>query len=355
MTPTATQTFDDVDHALLDEVQQRVPIDHRPFELLGQKLGIGEQECLRRIERLKDLAAIRHIGAHFDARTLGYQRVAAAMRMDPGRVGEAAEIISQYPGVSYICKRNDPFNLWWVGAVGPDDSLDQVVKVLHALAHADETILLPAVRYYTGRKPLEISGQAELWEDAPEVYEKTSHTTPRLPLNEQDVRFIRILQEDLPLIEMPFTVLAEQAGTSEDELFAWLRKTEHVGVLRRFAADVQSVKSHALHSALVVWQVPSEAVDAVGEQIAQFRELSRCYRCPVSESWPYPLFTMITAPTSSACMDVVKRIEEQVGRFPHKHLFTMQEYTRVRTKYFHPELEGWWKRVDVHAASGRNE
>ena len=83
----------------------------------------------------------------------------------------------------------------------------------------------------------------------------------------------------------------------------------------------------------------------VGEQMARFREVSHCYRRPVYPSWPYPLFAMVHAKTHSACLDVVRRIEEVVGQFPHKNLFSTKEYKKTRVRYFTPELDDWWKRV----------
>src|SRR3989338_4537041 len=123
---TATQTFDDVDKALLTEVQKRFPVDHRPFQILGEKLGISEQECLARVARLKETRVIRQLSAIFDTRALGYQGTLAAMRVDAARVDEAAEVVNRHPGVSHNYRRNDPFNIWFTIAVPPSDSLEQV-------------------------------------------------------------------------------------------------------------------------------------------------------------------------------------------------------------------------------------
>ena len=348
---TATQTFDDVDQALLSEVQKQVPIDHRPFELLGRKLDIGEQECLKRIERLKERQAIRQICAIFDARALGYQRTLAAMRLDPGRVDEAAQIVQQYPGVSYTCKRNDPFNLWLTLAVPPADSLEHLVNILSTLAKAEETILLPVRRLYKSTGRPDRSDALGSWEGHEDVSNEPARVVSGLPLSEQDIRLIRIFQEDLPLIEMPFAVLASQVNTSEEELFAWARKAQHQGSMRRFAAIVHDDRSDLLTSALVVWQLPPDLVDAVAEQMVQFREVSRCERRPVYPSWPYPLFTTIQAKTFPACMDAVKRVEQRVGQFPHKNLSSAKEYERGWLQYFSPEFEEWWKRVGLPAMS----
>ena len=345
MMTTTTQTFDDVDKALLTNVQKQFPIDHRPFHVLGEKLGISEQQCLERVTRLKETKVIRQLSAIFDTRTLGYQSTLAAMRVDPARVDEAAEVINRHPGVSHNYKRNDPFNIWFTVAVPPTDSLEQVVKILHQLARAEETIILPTLRLYKIGVKLDLTGQEAAFEAPEEIYNEQRRMRAKPPLTEEDIKYIRILQEDLPLLELPYAVWAEQAETTEEQLFAWAKKMEHLGYMRRFAAILHHRNAGFLANAMVVWQVPAEQVDASGEQMALFREVSHCYRRPVFPSWPYALFTMIHAETHSACMDVVKRIEERIGQFPHKSLFSTKEYKKVRVKYFSPELDRWWAEV----------
>jgi DNA-binding Lrp family transcriptional regulator len=342
---TATQTFDDIDKALLTEAQKQFPIDHRPFQVLGEKLGISEQQCLERIGRLKVNKVVRQLSAIFDTRALGYQSTLAAMKVDPARVDEAGEVVNQHPGVSHNYKRNDPFNLWFTVAVPPTDSLEQVVHILHTLARADETIVLPTLRLYKIGVKLDLTGQEAPLENPEEIYDEKRRMTPKPPLTEEDIRFIRIMQEDLPLLEIPYAVWAEQAEVTEEQLFVWSKKMEHLGYMRRFAAILHHRNAGFKANAMVVWQVPQDLVDAAGEQMALFREVSHCYRRPVYPSWPYPLFTMIHASTHSACMDVVKRIEDRVGQFPHKNLFSTKEYKKVRLKYFTPELDTWWKEV----------
>ena len=342
---TTTQTFDEVDKALLTELQKQFPIDHRPFQMLGEKLGISEQQCLERVTRLKESKVIRQLSAIFDTRALGYQSTLTAMKVDPARVDEAAEVINQHPGVSHNYKRNDPFNIWFTIAVPPTDSLEQVIKILHALAKADETIILPTLRLYKIGVKLDLTGQEAPLESQEDIYDEKRRMSPKPPLTDDDIRFIRIMQEDLPMLEIPYAVWAEQAEATEEELFAWARRMEHLGYLRRFAAILHHRNAGFKANAMVVWQVPQDHVDPVGEQMALFREVSHCYRRPVYPSWPYPLFTMIHAETHSACMDVVRRIEERVGQFPHKSLFSTHEYKKTRVKYFTPELDTWWEEV----------
>ncbi|MBI1992032.1 MAG: Lrp/AsnC family transcriptional regulator, partial [Candidatus Omnitrophica bacterium] len=121
-----SDTFDDVDKAILAEIEAQFPVEHRPFQALGQKLGLSEQECLSRIDRLKATHVIRQISAIFDARALGYRTTVVAMQIEPARTQEAVRLITQHPGVSHSYALNDRFNLWFIIHVPPADSLEQV-------------------------------------------------------------------------------------------------------------------------------------------------------------------------------------------------------------------------------------
>ena len=345
--------LDRIDRALLTEIQVRFPVEHRPFAVLGQRVGLSEQECLERMGRLKRDQVVRQLSAIFDTRSLGYQSTLAAMKVDPNRVDEAAEVINQHPGVSHNYRRNDPFSIWFTVAVPPSDSLEQTINILHTLAQAEETIVLPTLRLYKIGVKLDLTGQGSPYESEEEIYDEKRRAAPKPPLSPRDIELIRLTQDDLPLLEMPYAVWAEQADLPEEELFAWARHMEQVGYMRRFAAILHHRNAGFLANAMVVWQVPQDQVDQAGQQMAQFREVSHCYRRPVYPNWPYPLFTMIHAPTHSACMDVVGRIESRAGQFPHKSLFSTKEYKKTRVKYFTPELDEWWSKVGSHAAASK--
>ena len=63
--------LDSTDKQLLDILQQGFPLVAEPFRELGQRLGIGTQEALRRVKDLKARRIIRETGGIFDSRVLG--------------------------------------------------------------------------------------------------------------------------------------------------------------------------------------------------------------------------------------------------------------------------------------------
>ncbi len=340
-----TPPLDEIDHALLAELEQQLPLDHRPFERLGRKLDLPEQECLRRVERLKERQAIREIRAHFDPTLLGYQTTLVAMCLPARRLQEAAALLGRHPGVAFVCERNDPFNLWWSLALPPYESLDQAINALHAATNSQDTVVLPALRIYKRPPDSLIQRSAHPEEELEEFAGEAGRTTASPSWSAQDVAFIRVLQEDLPLIEMPFAVLAEQSGAHEDALFEWMKQAQHRGILRRFAAGVPPRDTPAA-STLVVWQVPAERVDGVAEAMSSVRAVVRCQRHPVYASWPYSLSTVMHAGGTAECAQVIRGIEERIGRLAHKTLITIKEYGRKRLRYFSPELAHWWQQVE---------
>jgi len=347
--PADVKARDKIDHALLAEIQQRVPVDHRPFQLLGERLGMSEQECLTRLDRLKTGAIIRRLTGLFDPVALGYRMSLVAMRLPPQRLEEAAAVISRHPGVSRADRMNDPFNFWFTIALPPADSLERVVNILHALAQSEETLLLPTSRVYKLGVRQHPDGEAAWLEHDEEGLDALRRANPSVTLTGQDIRFIRLFQEDLPLLELPFEVWAEQGDCTEDALFQWAKRAEHSGIMERFAALLAPASPGLAANAMIVWQVPPDAVDAVGEAMARFRDVTHCYQRPIYSSWPYALFTVIHAGSAAACTEAAKRIEENIGQFPHKHLFSAQAYKRAPITYFDPALTTWWEQVGLPA------
>ena len=75
------QDLDLTDKRLLTAVQKGLPLVKRPYAGFGESLGLSEEECIRRIQRLKEGHMIRQISAIFDTRRLGYQSSLVAVRL----------------------------------------------------------------------------------------------------------------------------------------------------------------------------------------------------------------------------------------------------------------------------------
>src|SRR5688572_7554364 len=126
--------LDPIDAALLNRIQDDFPLCRRPFQSLGEALGLDETEIMSRLAALRTSGVLRQISAIFDTTALGYKSSLVAMRFVPDQLNAGAGLISAHPGVSHNYKRNHEFNLWFTVAVPPEASLDWTVARLSHLS-----------------------------------------------------------------------------------------------------------------------------------------------------------------------------------------------------------------------------
>ena len=103
--------MDGADKQLCDLIQNDFPVTERPYAALGETLGMGEDEVLERVTRLRGERIIRQISAIFDTRKLGYRSMLVAARTAPERADAAAEVINTHPGVTHNYRRDHEFNI----------------------------------------------------------------------------------------------------------------------------------------------------------------------------------------------------------------------------------------------------
>src|SRR3954469_19157094 len=110
---TSDDQLEALDRELLNAVQWDFPLEPRPFAVLGERLGLSEEQVREPIGKVKGLGVLRPLSAIFHPRALGYGSALVAAQIDPDRVDEAAAVISAHPGVSHNYKRNHAYNLWY--------------------------------------------------------------------------------------------------------------------------------------------------------------------------------------------------------------------------------------------------
>jgi len=82
-------SLDATDKKLVTMIQADFPITDRPFAAIGKKLGISEEEVIRRIQAIMDSGEIRRLGASFDSRKLGYTSTLCAVHVPPEKLKAA--------------------------------------------------------------------------------------------------------------------------------------------------------------------------------------------------------------------------------------------------------------------------
>ncbi|MGA7980432.1 MAG: AsnC family transcriptional regulator, partial [Chromatiaceae bacterium] len=115
---TSAIGWDRVDRALVQAVQQGLPIAPRPYAAVAEGLGISEPEVITRLERLLNDGSIKRFGVVVRHQELGYRANAMVVWALPeGRVAELGRCIGSFPFVTLSYRRPPrlpdwPYNLF---------------------------------------------------------------------------------------------------------------------------------------------------------------------------------------------------------------------------------------------------
>lgn len=287
--------------------------------MIGRKIGLDSADVILRIHRLQEEKVLDQIYAVFDMHQAAYQIVGVAMKVAEDSVDRAAALVCRHPGVPQCSKWQAAYNLWFTLALPVQESLDDHCKQLAQLAGAEKFIVLRTLKIY---KPAE------------------NVKSGKIDLTENDIRLLRVLQEEFPLTDEPFRRWAKLAGLSDEKLFQQIQVFQKRGFLKRIAAFTAFSEKRP-GNAVVMWQIPEEKIDTAGHAAASFLEVSSCFRRAVSEEMPYSLHAVLDGETEEICKVVMRSIEEQIGAWPSRCFMKVKDYKKSRLKYFSEELEDW--------------
>ena len=137
---------DDTERRLLNDFQRHLPLDPRPFRAVGECLGIGEDEVLRRLRNLHAAGAVSRVGPVFAANRIGASTL-AAMAVPPERLVEVAAMVNRFPEVNHNYERDHAFNLWFVVTAADRRRIDEVLAEISRRSGI-EPLDLPMVEDY---------------------------------------------------------------------------------------------------------------------------------------------------------------------------------------------------------------
>jgi len=326
--------LDALDRAILERLQVGFPLTSQPFALLGEELGIGEAEALARVRSLKEAKVIRHIGAIFDARRLGYQSTLGAFHVIDSALERVAARVSAHPGVSHNYARPHHYNLWFTLAAPPGLEVGDEIRRLACRSSVDDWLSLPALRMFKLRTHfgLGINGPSP----AADEPDKTGSKNRRF--SRADIPYVGALQQDLPLVPRPFAEIAEGQGISEERLLERARDLESAGIMRRFSVALRHRRVGYEANGMACWVVPEPRIEEVGRFAAGYTQVSHCYQRPAHPPlWPYNLFTMIHGQTRHAVESIVASIARRTAIQDYEVLYSIREFKKERVRYFEEE------------------
>jgi DNA-binding Lrp family transcriptional regulator len=139
-------------------------------------------------------------------------------------------------------------------------------------------------------------------------------------LDAEDRRLIVATQGGLPLVARPYHALAEQLGSTAEEVKARIRRLLECGVIRRIGAVPNHYAIGYTANGMSVWDVPDERVDELGEKVGKLPFVTHCYRRPRHPpQWPYNLFAMVHGRSREEVAAQVRQIAALLGDDCERH------------------------------------
>ena len=138
---------DDIDRAILNVIQKDFPIVTRPYEKVGETIGLTEKEVIERVARLRESGVIRRIGASFNPRELGYTSTLVAAKVAPEKLDDTVAAINRLPQVTHNYEREHEYNVWFTVIARSGEEITAILEKIKNETGA-ELIELPATHIF---------------------------------------------------------------------------------------------------------------------------------------------------------------------------------------------------------------
>jgi len=126
--PLPPDALDDVDRAVLNRLQDGLPIAERLFSEPARALGLSEADLIARIARLREIGAITRFGPFYDAEAMGGAFCLCAMEVPAERFDAVVTLVNALPEVAHNYERAHRLNMWFVLACETPGGIEKAAK-----------------------------------------------------------------------------------------------------------------------------------------------------------------------------------------------------------------------------------
>lgn len=328
--------IDDLEYHLLNDFQRNFPLTPAPFADIASQLETDPQTVLSTLQTLKDRGAVSRVGPVFRPHAIGASTL-AAMAAPPQEIEKTAAIISGFESVNHNYEREHDFNLWFVVTAEDQAQLQsELAGIEKATGYA--LISLPLVVGH------HIDLGFQLNPDKPgrpgiEQRQRRSQRAPETPSRKGtllDEQLIETIQLGLPLVERPYQAVGRSIGRSEEAVIEHIRSMQSSGAIKRFGVVVRHHELGYRANAMLVWDVPQNRVNALGDQLSKMECVTLCYqRRRHLPEWPYNLFCMIHGRDRDEVNNCIDGITERFAlrALPHQVLFSTRRFKQRGARY----------------------
>jgi DNA-binding Lrp family transcriptional regulator len=325
-----------VERQLLNDFQRNFPLAPRPFAKIAKQLKTDSRVVLSTLKSLRKRGMVSRIGPVFRPHAIGASTL-ATMAVPTAEIEHIAAIVNQFEAVNHNYEREHDFNLWFVVTAEDQAQLQSELSGIEK-ATGYTLISLPLVVGHhidlgfrmnlDGTKRSTVKHYSRVSQPMAEALTQDDSLLDEL--------LIETIQFGLPLVGRPYRAVGKQIGRSEAAVIERIERMQTSGTIKRFGVVVRHRELGYRANAMLVWDIPEDRVDKLGEQLSQLDCVTLCYqRQRHLPEWSYNLFCMIHGRDRS---EVERCIEDIIERFalhslPHQVLFSTRRFKQRGARY----------------------
>ena len=328
--------IDATDAAIIDDYQSGFPVAERPFRRVGEALGIGETEALERVEWLREAGIFRRFGAVLNPPVIGSSTL-AAVRAPEDRFEEIAEVVNGHRQVNHNYRRDHEWNMWFVVTAGSLETRDRIVSEIEAETGCSVLVLPMLTDFYIDLEFPVVNGDRFAREsiDSTTVDATRISETAAADLSALDRRLILEIQEGFPLSKTPYRDVAAAVDAPVEDVLDAIERLSADGCIKRIGCVVNHIVTGFDSNCMVVWDVPDDDLDALGEAVGELPYVTLCYHRPrrPEQGWEYNLFTMIHGRDPEAVDGKIDELAAEHLPFGHERLYSTETLKQTGARY----------------------
>lgn len=124
--------MDNLDTAIINNLQGGFPLSHAPYAEVAAQLGILEATLLTRLQALLDAKVLTRFGPMYQVERMGGAFVLAAMQVPEDRFDEVTAQVNAFAEVAHNYRREHRLNMWFVLATATPEGIGAAVQSIEA-------------------------------------------------------------------------------------------------------------------------------------------------------------------------------------------------------------------------------
>ena len=338
--------LDDADAVLLDEYQRGFPVREAPYEELAGATGLEATAVLERVRSYSESGIVRRLGPVLDPSAIGSSTL-AALAVPTDEFAAVAETVNEYPEVSHNYRRDHEWNMWFVLTATSRTRRDEVLEEIATKTGYEPLVLpkrgeyrldlqFPVVRDRSARGDHDDPAEHDRCDDShPKSASSVGQDEESAELTARDATILEAIQDGLPLSLTPYADVADGLDLEPSAVVSGIDDCLSKGFIKRLGLVIDHHAVGFRHNCMVVWAVPEERIDAVGERAGRHPLVTKCYYRPrrPERGWEYTLFTMIHAREADAVDRAIEELAADAVPYPHRRLETVERLKQTGTRY----------------------